>query len=135
MIITEEKTISTKKQFEIIEITKSIEELISKNKIQKGIAVITTEHTTTSIRLNENEPKLLKDIEENLEKIIPEKENYHHNGNDNNAHSHLQALLMGASESIPIKNSKLVLGTWQKILFIELDGPRERKFTVSIISE
>ncbi len=145
MINITEETIKTKSSFQVIDITELIENQISKNKIKQGLVTITTKHTTTSIRINEKEPLLLKDIDNYLEELIPRKKDYHHDkihqrencpkDEPENAHSHIKAMLMGASETIPIKNGKLNLGTWQRILFIELDGPRERTFSITITSD
>lgn len=134
MVSTQELQIKTKKKFEIIDITPIIKSHIEKNKIKQGILSISTQHTTSSIIINENEPNLLKDLENTLESLIPNKK-YLHNTHDNNAQAHLKSLLLGNSQTIPIKDSRLLLGTWQSILFVELDGPRERKIILTIISD
>jgi secondary thiamine-phosphate synthase enzyme len=144
MIKIEEEAISTKEEFQIIDITDKIENYIKKNKIKKGIAVITTKHTTTAIRINENEPLLIKDISNFLNELVSKDKDYFHDDiskrkncpedEPKNAHAHLKALLMGASETIPIKDGKLSLGKWQRIFFIELDGPRERVFSSTFIA-
>jgi secondary thiamine-phosphate synthase enzyme len=132
---TKEITIQTKNKFQIIDITAQIQSFISKNKIQKGIATIFTNHTTSAIIINENEPRLLQDIENNLEEIFPENKKYLHNIHDNNASSHLKSILMSPSQTIPIINNELNLGTWQRVMFVELDGPRQRAVNLSLIGE
>jgi len=68
-----------------------------------------------------------------LEKLIPHDQNYAHDRIDNNAHSHLRAILLGRSEIIPVEDGHLVLGTWQSIFFVELDGPRSRTINIKIL--
>ncbi|MCZ7397088.1 MAG: secondary thiamine-phosphate synthase enzyme YjbQ, partial [Candidatus Methanoperedens sp.] len=91
--------------------------------------------TTSSIIVNENERGLRTDILDMLKEIVPENKSYAHNSIDNNADSHLRAALLGMSETIPIEDGHLVLGTWQSIFFVELDGPRDRSVNVTIIKK
>lgn len=145
MIIAKTESLQTKGEFQIIDITEIVEGKIKESGASKGVVVITTKHTTTSIRVNENEPLLRKDVEEFFYKIAPRDKEYFHDdiekrkncppNEPKNAHAHLKALVMGASETLPVQDGKLVLGKWQRIFFIELDGPRERSFTISIIAE
>ena len=85
--------------------------------------------------INENESRLIKDFENSLERLIPENNNYGHDQIDNNADSHIRAFLIGSGETIPFKNSKLELGTWQSVFFVELDGPRNRKFILTVMGK
>ena len=101
--------------------------------ITDGICVISTRHTTCSIIINENERGLRTDILDMLENIVPENKSYAHNQIDNNAHSHLRAMLLGMSEIVPVEDGHLVLGTWQSIFFVELDGPRNRSVNIKIL--
>lgn len=125
--------IDTKKQSEIIDITSSVErELISSN-VQSGICLIYTLHTTTGIIINEAEEGLVQDTIRLLEMIVPEGAGYRHDRSDGNAHAHLRAMLIGSSAVVPIERGRLVLGTWQRILFVEQDGPRHRRVYVKAI--
>ena len=124
--------VKTSKEFEIVDITHSIEEIVKESGVKEGIAVIFTKHTTTSLIINENEPRLLRDIERLFKGLVPKEGRYAHNSIDRNAHSHLRAILMNPSLTVPIEDGKLFLGTWQSILFIDLDGPRIRKVLVKI---
>ncbi len=145
MISIASHTIKTEKDFQVIDITEIVEKQVREKNIEKGIVSITTKHTTTAIRVNENECLLMKDIYEFFDKLVTKNKDYFHDDiskrkdcpkdEPKNAHAHLKALLMGASETLPIQDGKLVLGKWQRIFFIELDGPRERSFTMSIIAE
>jgi len=139
-----EETVQTKKSFEIIDLTSKVEEFVKESGVTEGIVTITSKHTTATIRINENEPLLFKDIEMHVESLA-QSNGYHHDriierkdcpaDEPKNAHAHLKALLMGASETMPIKSSKISFGKWQHILFIELDGPRERTYTAVIIGK
>ncbi len=126
--------IQTSSRAELIDITDRVRAMVGQSGIENGICVISTRHTTSGIIINENERGLRKDILEMLEALVPEDKSYAHNQIDNNAHSHLRAVLLGMSETIPIEDGHLVLGTWQSIFFVELDGPRTRNINVKIIS-
>ena len=125
--------IDTNKNFEIIDITSKINELID---IDVGIISIFSRHSTSAIVVNENESGLLNDFEFMLDNLVSDKFSYQHDRIDNNARSHLKSFLLSSSECLPIKNSKLDLGTWQSVFFIELDGPRQtRTISLTIIGE
>ena len=125
--------IDTNKNFEIIDITSKINELID---IDEGIISIFSRHSTSAIVVNENEFGLLNDFEFMLNNLVSDKFSYQHDRIDNNAKSHLKSFLLSSSECLPIKNSKLDLGTWQSVFFIELDGPRhQRTITLTMVGE
>ena len=125
--------IDTNKSFEIIDITSQINNLID---IDKGIISIFSKHSTSAIVVNENESGLLKDLEFTLDNLIDDKFSYSHDRIDNNARSHLKSFLLSSSETLPIKNGKLDLGTWQSVFFVELDGPRHnRTVTLTMVGE
>lgn len=124
--------INTNKSFEI-DITSQINNLID---IDEGIISIFSKHSTSAIVVNENESGLLNDLEFTLDNLIDDKFSYKHDKIDNNAKSHLKSFLLSSSESLPIKNLKLDLGTWQSVFFIELDGPRSgRTVTLTMVGE
>lgn len=127
--------IQTTARTELIDITDRVHALVKESGIKYGICVISTRHTTGSIIVNENERGLRTDILDMLKGIVPENKSYAHNSIDNNADSHLRAALLGMSETIPIEDGHLVLGTWQSIFFVELDGPRDRVVNVTIIEK
>lgn len=125
--------IDTNKNFEIIDITSKINGLID---IEEGIISIFSRHSTSAIVVNENESGLLDDLEFMLNNLVSDKFSYRHDRIDNNAKSHLKSFLLSSSECLPIKNSKLDLGTWQSVFFIELDGPRHaRTVTLTMVGE
>ncbi len=117
----EQFTVDTRKEFDLINITREIERFVE----GEGVAVIFTPHTTCSLLINEDERGLREDILNFYLKLAP-KGSYAHNRVDNNAHSHLRSLFNN-SLTIPVVNGRLALGTWQSIFLIESDGPRVRK--------
>lgn len=125
--------IDTNKKFEIIDITSRINDLID---IEEGIVSIFSKHSTSAIAVNENEKGLLNDLEKMMDNLISDEFRYQHDMIDNNAKSHLKSFLLSSSECLPVKNSKLDLGTWQSVFFIELDGPRRsRTVTLTMVGE
>lgn len=118
-------TLDSNGSFQIIDITAKINHEIAEFGIYDGLINIFSKHSTSAIVVNENEYGLLKDMEFCLSNLINENYSYNHDRIDNNASAHLKSFLLSSSESIPIKNGKLDLGTWQSVFFIELDGPRQ----------
>ena len=131
VVISKSLKVSSSSNFQIMDITRDVvtalNEINKQNKMDNGIVNIFTKHSTSAIRLNENEKGLLLDFEKALKDVIKEKDNYKHDFIDNNAASHIRAFLLGSSETIPIVDGRLDLGTWQSIFFIELDGPRTNR--------
>lgn len=136
--------IPTETGINIYNVTLQIQELISATSIQNGQALVFSRHTTTALAINENEERLFEDIKVYLRKLAPESDRYLHNDlhlrivpedEPMNAHSHLMAMTLSTSEVIPIIDGKLALGTWQSVLFCDLDGPRKRTLLVQISGE
>lgn len=130
-VINRSIKIDSSSNFQIIDITSDIitvlNDIKKEKKFDEGIVSIFTKHSTSAIRVNENEKGLLNDFEKVLKDLIKENDNYRHDFIDNNAASHIRAFLLGSSETIPISEGRLNLGTWQSIFFIELDGPRRSR--------
>ena len=140
VVISKSLKLNSSSKFQIIDITRDIvailNEINNENKINEGIVNIFTKHSTSAISVNENEKGLLNDFEKVLKDLVKEKDNYKHDFIDNNAASHIRAFLLGSSETIPIVDGRLDLGTWQSIFFIELDGPRaNRTIDLTFIGE
>lgn len=124
--------IQTTSHTQLIDITASLNQEIADTGIDTGVCMVYSPHTTTAIIINENEPGLKEDILKLINVIVPQ-DGYAHDRIDNNARSHLQAVILGNSVCIPVENGGLALGIWQSVFFVELDGPRTRRFTVRII--
>lgn len=125
--------IATSKSVEVVDITSRVEDKVRESEIELGLCLVYTTHTTTGVVVNEAETGLIQDLLRRLASLAPPDSGYLHDRIDNNAHAHLQAVLIGNSAVIPIEGACLTLGTWQRILFIELDGPRRRKVAIRII--
>ncbi|MEW6011752.1 MAG: hypothetical protein CIT03_09900 [Methanobacterium sp.] len=125
--------IKTSQRLQIVDITAQLENIIKSSAIKNGLINIFTRHSTSGIIINENEPRLVGDFENTLERLIPENEVYGHNVIDNNADSHVKAVFLGGSQTVPIENGQMDLGTWQSVFFVELDGPRTRKVKITIM--
>ena len=133
MITQKSFNLDTNKNFEIIDITSKVNELID---VDQGIVSIFSRHSTSAIVVNENERGLLNDLEFMLDNLVSDKFSYQHDRIDDNARSHLKSFLLSSSECLPIRNNRLDLGTWQSVFFIELDGPRHgRTISLTIIGE
>lgn len=133
MIAQKSFNLNTNKNFEIIDITSKVNELID---VDQGIVSIFSRHSTSAIVVNENERGLLNDLEFMMDNLVSDKFSYEHDRIDDNARSHLKSFLLSSSECLPIRNNRLDLGTWQSVFFIELDGPRHnRTISLTIIGE
>ncbi len=137
-IITHTIRKRTIKPIEIIDITTEVSAAISSSGLDRGQVTIISRHTTAFVNINEKEERLLEDMETWLKRLVPKDGNYQHNLNPidgrHNAHSHLLGLFMNSSETIPFSEGKLLLGEWQSIFFVELDGPREERSVLLQIS-
>ncbi len=126
------------------DITAEIRSCLTATGIRSGFVVVTSQHTTTAVAINEYEARLLEDVKAFLKRLIPPRDKYLHNDihlrecppdEPRNAHSHLAAMLLGSSEVIPVQEGKLVLGRYQSVIMLELDGPRQRHVSVRVFGE
>ena len=122
----------TQKRTHFEDITDEVQEVVDESGVKEGICYLYVPHTTAGIFINENaDPDVKWDIEQTLENLIPWENNYKHI--EGNAAAHIKSVLVGTNTFIPIKDGRLMLGTWQGIFFAEFDGPRTRKVIVKII--
>jgi len=128
--------INTEEQYQIIDITYDIEAEVAESDIKEGLCIVTIPHVSAGLIFAEDEEGIKLDYLSLLDQLVPPpSEQYHHNLIDTNAEAQLKAILLGSNQIIPIIDGKLSRGRWQKILFIELDGPRERTVNVMIIKK
>jgi secondary thiamine-phosphate synthase enzyme len=125
--------INTRKPVDVIDITALVQQQLQESGLESGICQVFTFHTTTGLTVNEADGALIQDIFNLLEKLAPEGAGYQHDRSDGNAHAHLRATLLGNSVVLPFEQNRLLLGTWQRILFFELDGPRRRNVLIKAI--
>jgi len=131
---------TTSAPIEIIDITESVRTWVTASGIRNGSLTVISLHTTARLTINERESELQRDMVDFLTALAPSKAEYRHNRHTvdgrANAHAHLLGLFVNASETIPIADGALVLGAWQSIFFVELDGPRaEREVQLQLIGE
>jgi secondary thiamine-phosphate synthase enzyme len=100
--------------------------------IEAGVCTVFIKHTTAALSINETEPRLIDDIERFVESLSAP-DGWAHDALDGNADAHLRTSLIGRSVSIPVRDGELALGTWQSILLIECDGPRDRSLSVTVV--
>jgi secondary thiamine-phosphate synthase enzyme len=127
--------IETRRSTEVVDITSQVQKVVEESKLEGGLCLVFTLHTTTGVAINEGESGLIQDILNLMSTLVPRGAGYMHDKSDGNAHAHLQAVLLGNSATIPVEKGRLILGTWQRILFLELDGPRRRRVYVRLIAD
>ncbi len=137
-VVETEISVKTKGELDIIDITDSVEKAVSKTGIKNGIVNVFVPGSTGAVTTTEYEPGLLKDLPNALERIAPRNAYYEHEKmwHDGNGHSHVRASIIGPSITIPVRNGRLRLGTWQQLVFVELDvRPRDRRIVLTCIGE
>ncbi len=126
-------TVKTGSTTEMVDITARIQTAVSASGVTQGLCMVYVPHTTAGVTINESaDPNVKRDIMMVLNQVIPWEADYRHL--EGNSPAHVKSSLIGASETLIIKSSTLVLGTWQGIFFCEFDGPRTRKVHIKLIS-
>jgi secondary thiamine-phosphate synthase enzyme len=137
--------ITTRRPTEFIDLTVRLQQIVTDARIDSGILNVQTLHTTSAIVVNEHEPLLLADFESLLARLAPDDGRYRHDDTASrtvnltdaerpNGHSHCRALFLPPSASLNVVLGRLQLGRWQRVFFVELDGPRERELSVVVLS-
>jgi secondary thiamine-phosphate synthase enzyme len=138
MVYQREIGVQTSGHRDIHDLTGEIARIVSESGVRLGIVNVFNVGSTAAIGTIEFEPGLQRDLPEILDKLIPPSRAYGHEQtwHDGNGHSHLQATLLGPSITIPVKDGKLVLGTWQQVFQLECDiKPRRRTVTVTVMGD
>ena len=127
-------SVKTRSRTEFVDITAQVQEAVRASGVDRGLCVAYVPHTTGAVTINESaDPSVKEDILMILNRIVPWQAEYRHL--EGNSPAHVKATLVGASETIPIEDGRLTLGTWQGIFFCEFDGPRTRKLRIQILKE
>jgi len=137
-VYREEIRIKTAREGDIVDITDLVENVVKRSGISDGMVHVFAIGSTAAISTMEYEPGLKQDLPEILERIAPKNIEYKHHlrWGDYNGHSHIRATILGPSLTVPIKDGRLILGTWQQIIFIELDvRARDRRIMVTVMGE
>ena len=125
-------TVKTRSRTEMVDITADVGRMVTQSGVREGLCMLYVPHTTAGITINESaDPSVRADILMVLNEVVPWEAAYRHV--EGNSPAHVKATLVGASQTVAIENSELVLGTWQGIFFCEFDGPRERKVHLRIL--
>jgi len=130
--------IETQKEGEILDITDQVQNIVENGTIKNGVVFLFVPGSTAALTTIEYEPGLLVDLPSMLERVAPRDGSYEHERrwHDGNGHSHIRASLIGPDLSVPFERKKLMLGTWQQIVFVELDvRPRDRTIIVQSMGE
>ena len=135
MVYSARLEVSTSAARQAIDITSRLQGLVAQSGIAEGAALVFTSHTTTGLFVNEHEAGLQEDVESVLSQLVPRAARYVHDNVDDNAASHVQAVLLGASLVLPVTGAALDLGTWQRVFLAERDGPRRRTLVVKVIGD
>ena len=132
-IFNESLRLSTRGEIELFDISDQVQNVVGKSGVRSGIAHVFAPHATGVLILTEYEPSLITDIKNTLEKLIPKSGDYAH---PSNAHSHLRSMLFSPDKTLPVIDGRIVLGTWQSLVFVETDThPRQRMIVVQVLGE
>ena len=124
---------STRGEVEFVDLTRQVKEAVSKSGVKDGLVHVFAPHATGVLILTENEPGLLDDIREFLERLVPKGMGYQH---PSNAFAHLRSILFPPDRTLPVVDGRVVFGTWQSLLFVETDVcPRRRTVVFQVIGE
>src|SRR5689334_25084382 len=127
-----ELTIKTTRKRELVDVTSAVEAIVAKSGLEEGLCSVYVAHATAAIIINENDdPNVCVDLLDALDRLVPAGI-WRHDRVDGNAASHIQAAMLGPGETIPVRAGKLLLGTWQAVMLVELDGPRDRRVIVTV---
>jgi secondary thiamine-phosphate synthase enzyme len=130
--------LETRENIQFLDITDQVTEVVRSAGLREGVVTIYSRHTTAAVCIQEDEPLLLEDLRDFLHRSAPAHDHYRHNDfrvrtvhmhddESPNGHAHCLQLMLGTSESVPVFDGELQLGTWQRIFLVELDGPRPRR--------
>jgi secondary thiamine-phosphate synthase enzyme len=129
--------LETRGNGEIVDLTEGIKSVVRTAGIEQGLVTVFATGSTAAVTTMEYEPGGVSDLEALLERLVPQRGDYEHNrlNHDTNSHAHLRAALIGPSETIPLIEGHLALGTWQQVVLIDFDDrPRRRTVTVQVLS-
>ena len=126
--------VRTRRKFEVLDLTPGVAGVVERARVPEGVCTVFVRHATAAIVINENaDAGVRADIVSALDKLFPEGV-WEHDRVDDNGAAHLKAAFLGPSESIPVRDGRLLLGTWRGIALVECDGPRDREIIVDVRS-
>lgn len=122
---------------EVVDLTEGVRSVLRTSGVTRGAVVVFARGSTVAVTTMEYEPGGVADLSVLLDRLIPQAGDYEHNrrNHDTNAHAHLRAALIGPSETVPVVEGELLLGTWQQLVLVDFDDrPREREVVVQVLS-
>ncbi len=124
--------VRSQRKYQMLDITGRVADIVRESNLPEAICSVYVAHATAAVVINENDdPNVCEDVLDALAKLIPEGV-WRHDRVDNNAAAHIKSAILGPGETLPVRAGKLVLGTWQAIMLVELDGPRDRRVIVTV---
>jgi secondary thiamine-phosphate synthase enzyme len=132
--------VQTSKRMEIHDLTSTVAEMVRVTGVTAGLVTVSTMHTTTAVFVNEPQSALLDDVQSMLERLVPRGEEWKHNDprysdcDRHNADAHLRAIMLGSSVTLQVAEGALTMGQWQRVLMVELDGPRKRGLVLQVLA-
>jgi secondary thiamine-phosphate synthase enzyme len=133
--------IRTEENQQFLDVTKQVQDVVSRSGIRNGTLLINSLHTTIALFVNEFQSALLDDLGVVLQKLVPRRDGYFHDDprysdcDRANAHAHLRATLLGRPVALAVADGEILLGQYQSVIVAELDGPRERRLQVQVVGE
>jgi len=132
--MSETLVVETARAVEHQDITDRVREVVKRSGVTDGLCHVMALHSTAAVIVNEtDDPNIGRDVARALDRAVPQHAGWLHDRIDANAHSHIKASLLGPAETLPVSNGDLLLGTWQRLILMEFDGPRTRKIHVHLL--
>jgi secondary thiamine-phosphate synthase enzyme len=133
---TGELRLSTRGDGDVIDISAGVQGVATEAGLQAGVVTVFVPGSTAAVTALEHEPGGVCDLQETLERLVPREGAYEHNrlNHDTNSHAHIRAAIVGPSETVPLRDGRLELGTWQQLVLIDFDDrPRRRTVVVHVL--
>ena len=128
-------SIETKERQQALDVTDAVREIVRRSGAEEGLCHVMVLHSTAALIINEtDDPNIGSDLIQALSRSVPEHAGWLHDRIDDNAHAHIKASLLGPSELLAVQAGELVLGTWQRLILMEFDGPRKRRVSVQLVT-
>lgn len=132
---TEYLRVCTKKKIEFQRITEDVGRVVHESGIREGFVLVNPMHITAAVIVNDDEPGLIQDFLDSLERLVPYKGKYRHNVGEDNAAAHIWRQLMAHQVVLPVTGGKLDFGPWEQVFYCEFDGAREKRVLVKVVGE
>jgi secondary thiamine-phosphate synthase enzyme len=128
-------SIDTKERQQALDVSDAVQAVVRRSGVREGLCHVMVLHSTAALVVNEpDDPNIGSDLIQALARSVPEHAGWLHDRIDDNAHAHIKAALLGPSELLAVRAGELVLGTWQRLILLEFDGPRKRQVSVQLLT-